>query len=40
MRPVNVRITGKIIDSDYESFVAKIAEVTDEYGLDIEENVL
>lgn len=39
MRPVNVRITGKILEDDYESFIAKLAEPVGEYSLELEENV-
>lgn len=38
-RPVNIRVTGGIDDSNYESFVDKMAMLVDEYGLMIEENI-
>lgn len=37
-RPGNIRVTGGILDSEYELFIAKMASVVGEFDLNLEEN--
>lgn len=39
-RPINIRVTGGILDTEYESFISKIAVIVGEYDLALEENIL